>query len=107
MPRGDRDQLELSSARTLRAARLGVRLIILARIIAERKAAEAVKNSTVKLEGKDVMATYKVLTWIIMGPVITVVYSVLAGYCFNANIGLMTALVLPALTQQAIRAQDQ
>ena len=53
------------------------------------------------------MATYKLLTWILMAPVMTVFYGVVAAYVFDVNIGLITALVLPALGQQAIQAQDK
>eukprot|EP01048_Picozoa_sp_COSAG05_P013701 COSAG05_NODE_1481_length_4761_cov_4.755684_2_plen_97_part_00 len=83
------------------------RLILLARYIASRKAQEAVAGSAVKLTGTDVMATYKLLTWILMAPVMTVFYGVVAAYVFDVNIGLITALVLPALGQQAIQAQDK
>ena len=83
------------------------RLVIVARVISRQKAAEAVANSSVKLEGKDVMATYKVLTWIVLAPVTTILYGVVAGYIFDANVGLMTTLVLPFVIQRAIWAQDR
>ena len=82
-------------------------LILLARFVAARKAKQAVANSAVKLKGMDVMATFKVLTWIIVAPVFTILYAVMAGYFFGANVGLITALVLPALGHQAIKAQDR
>ena len=83
------------------------RLILLARFIAHRKAQEAVAGSAVKLKGTDVMATYKVLTWITMAPIVTILYGLIAASFFNANVGLITALVLPAVGQQAIQAQDK
>ena len=78
----------------------------LARIISLQQAKKAVAGSDVKLEGKDVMATYKVMTWMVMGPTIVIFYSLVACALFDANIGLMTMLVLPPLGQQAMYASD-
>ena len=69
------------------------------------QAVKAVAGSSVKLEGKDVLATYKVLTWMWGGPIIIVLYSCAAAYLSGETaIGVMTMMLLPFLGQQAMFA---
>jgi 1-acyl-sn-glycerol-3-phosphate acyltransferase len=85
---------------------LAAPVLILARRIATKEAKKAVAGSEVKLEGKDVLATFKVMTWMVMGPLSVIFYAIVATYLFDTNIGLMTMLLLPPLGQQAIYASD-
>ena len=69
------------------------------------QAVKAVAGSSVKLEGKDVLATYKVLTWMWGGPMMLLLYSCAAAYLSGETaIGVMTMMLLPFLGQQAMFA---
>ena len=69
------------------------------------QAVAAVAGSSVKLEGKDVLATYKVLTWMWGGPMMLLLYSCAAAYLSGETaIGVMTMMLLPYLCQQAMFA---
>jgi 1-acyl-sn-glycerol-3-phosphate acyltransferase len=85
---------------------LAAPIMMMARWKAAKEAKKAVAGSEVKLEGKDVMATFKVMTWMVMGPLSVIFYSLVVTYMFDTNAGLMTMLLLPPLGQQAIYASD-
>lgn len=85
---------------------LAAPVLMMARWKAAKEAKKAVAGSEVKIEGKDVMATFKVMTWMVMGPLAVIFYSLVVTYVFDTNTGLMTMLLLPPLGQQAIYASD-
>ncbi|KAJ3413695.1 hypothetical protein HDV05_007683 [Chytridiales sp. JEL 0842] len=49
-------------------------ILYLSRVISKQKAAEALAGSTVKLQGKDVMATWKVLVALVVTPILYLTY---------------------------------
>ena len=78
----------------------------LARFVAEKKARDAVSKSSVKVKGTDVMATFKVMTWMVCGPLSVVIYAIIAAQLFDANFGLLTLMILPPLWQMCLHATD-
>ncbi|KAJ1628948.1 hypothetical protein T492DRAFT_874228, partial [Pavlovales sp. CCMP2436] len=54
---------------------LGFPLLVVTRYVSENERAKALKGSTVKVTGRDVVATYKVLISLIMTPVLHIVYT--------------------------------
>lgn len=59
---------------------LNVPIFVVARIISHRKAQEALAASQVKLQGRDVLATWKVLVSLGMAPILYAVYSAILAY---------------------------
>lgn len=66
---------------SLPGAILCLPVLIIARIISTRKAAEAKAASTVKLTGRDVMGTWKLLVSMSLVPICFVVYPIIAALC--------------------------
>ncbi|KAJ3031317.1 UNVERIFIED_CONTAM: hypothetical protein HDU68_005059 [Siphonaria sp. JEL0065] len=52
-------------------------IALLAKKISEKKAAEALRESSVKIEGRDVIATWKVLVSCVVAPLLYTIYSVI------------------------------
>ncbi|KAJ3083857.1 hypothetical protein BCR33DRAFT_758785 [Rhizoclosmatium globosum] len=52
-------------------------IALLAKKISEKKAAEALRESSVKIEGRDVIATWKVLVSLVVAPLLYVMYSII------------------------------
>eukprot|EP00658_Telonema_sp_P-2_P013635 TRINITY_DN15169_c0_g2_i5.p1 TRINITY_DN15169_c0_g2~~TRINITY_DN15169_c0_g2_i5.p1 ORF type:complete len:493 (+),score=85.30 TRINITY_DN15169_c0_g2_i5:142-1620(+) len=53
--------------------------VIVSRIVSTRKAAEALKGSTVKIEGRDVVATWKLMISLVFVPLLHTVYTLLVA----------------------------
>lgn len=53
-------------------------MLVITRVISRRKALEAVRNSSVKLTGRDVMATWKILVSFVMIPLLHFCYTTFA-----------------------------
>ncbi len=58
---------------------LNLPILIITRSIARKKAGEALKSSTVKVQAKDVVASWKVLTSLSLVPLVLIVYPALAA----------------------------
>ncbi len=58
---------------------LNLPIIIITRAVSRRKQSEALKGSNVKIDGKDVLASWKVLTSLTLVPLMFVVYPTLAA----------------------------
>ena len=91
---------------------LNAPIFIAASIISHRKAKEAVAASTVKLEGRDVLATWKVLVSLGMAPVLYSFYTVIAMYfVYRYNMGrkylfltpLFMLIAVPSFGYSALR----
>ncbi|KAI9346532.1 hypothetical protein BDR26DRAFT_855714 [Obelidium mucronatum] len=52
-------------------------IALLAKKISEKKAAEALRESSVKIEGRDVIATWKVLVSCVVAPLLYTIYSII------------------------------
>jgi len=59
-------------------------VIIVANWMASKKAKEAVKSSNVKLKGKDVLATWKLLVAVVMIPSLYLTYSIILGVSLSS-----------------------
>lgn len=74
---------------------LGAPLICVTRAVSQYKADRAVKSSRVKLQGNDVLATWKVLTALITIPVFWLLYTLLAWIYFGKDVMAVVFYVLP------------
>ncbi|CAG8608470.1 10537_t:CDS:10 [Cetraspora pellucida] len=80
---------------------LGFPIMVIARIISAKKAKEAVKSSTVKIAGRDVLATWKLLVALGATPILygayTLIILILAynyNWTFILNLGILSPLVV-------------
>merc|ERR1712216_505521 len=64
-------------------------LLIFTRTISFCKARQAVATSSVKIYGRDVAATWKILTTLFVAPALYVVYIVLSGHLASAGLPLV------------------
>lgn len=91
---------------------LNAPIFIAASTISHKKAKEAVAASTVKLQGRDVLATWKVLVSLGMAPVLYSFYTVIAMYfVYRYNMGrkylfltpLFMLIAVPSFGYSALR----
>ena len=81
----------------LPGAILNAPIIILAKIVSARKAKEALAASQVKVKGRDVLATWKVLVSLGVTPVLYMMYSGIATYyAWRLPIGIWHKRLMPA-----------
>lgn len=94
---------------------LNAPVIILAKVVSHRKAKEALAASQVKLYGRDVLATWKVLVSLGVTPVLYSAYAALATYwAYRARLSLVhkrlmplyVMLGLPMLSYSAIKISE-
>ncbi|SNX84850.1 related to SCT1 - glycerol 3-phosphate/dihydroxyacetone phosphate dual substrate acyltransferase [Melanopsichium pennsylvanicum] len=87
-------------------------IIVLAKIISHKKAKEALAASQVKVEGRDVLATWKVLVSLGFAPILYSFYAALATYFAHklefsprtrALMPLYTLVVLPTMSYSALK----
>ncbi|CDW98442.1 hypothetical protein [Sporisorium scitamineum] len=87
-------------------------IIILAKIISHKKAKEALAASQVKVAGRDVLATWKVLVSLGVAPVLYSFYAALATYLAHKSelsprtrllMPLYTLIVLPTMSYSALK----
>ncbi|KAJ9477864.1 Glycerol-3-phosphate O-acyltransferase 1 [Pseudozyma hubeiensis] len=87
-------------------------IIILAKIISHKKAKEALAASQVKVAGRDVLATWKVLVSLGVAPILYTFYAGLATYLAHkvelsprtrALMPLYTLIVLPTMSYSALK----
>nr|KAJ3409529.1 hypothetical protein HK105_003068 [Polyrhizophydium stewartii] len=89
-------------------------LLILSRVVSHRKAAEALAGSSVKIAGKDVVTTWKVLTAMVVIPTLWIFYTTVAfGVTFAYStfslalaVAAGTFILLPVLGLATIRISD-
>ncbi|KZP03045.1 hypothetical protein FIBSPDRAFT_769549, partial [Athelia psychrophila] len=74
-------------------------MFILASIMSRKKAKEALAASTVKVAGKDVLATWKILISLGMAPVVYTIYAIIATLvAYKAGASLKWRFAMPFLT---------
>ncbi|KAI0031836.1 glycerol-3-phosphate O-acyltransferase [Vararia minispora EC-137] len=82
---------------------LNAPIILAASILSRQKAKEALAASVVKVEGRDVMATWKVLVSLGLGPVLYSFYAVIATFiAVKARAPLRWVIWTPVLTMIAL-----
>ncbi|KAF9429526.1 hypothetical protein BGZ76_001216 [Entomortierella beljakovae] len=105
-------QMILLSILALPGTLMNIPVAIVARVISNKKAKEALAGSTVKIAGKDVLATWKLLVALGLMPVLYFSYSVLVFIiCRRLDITLTTRLLIawaawaciPFITYASIR----
>ena len=75
---------------------LNMPVILLAKIISKRKAKEALAASQVKLYGRDVLATWKVLVSLVVTPVLYVSYAAVAtALAYRSSLSLAHKRLMP------------
>eukprot|EP01062_Namystynia_karyoxenos_P012399 TRINITY_DN14450_c0_g1_i1.p1 TRINITY_DN14450_c0_g1~~TRINITY_DN14450_c0_g1_i1.p1 ORF type:complete len:628 (+),score=177.32 TRINITY_DN14450_c0_g1_i1:83-1966(+) len=82
-------------------------LIIVTRVISNIKAQEAVRKSTVKLAGRDVLATWKLLVSFVMLPVMHILYTSLACIAYGTTGGIAYFFFSPFLGGFTVIAFEQ
>eukprot|EP00049_Salpingoeca_infusionum_P027399 m.31979 g.31979 ORF g.31979 m.31979 type:complete len:580 (-) comp9482_c0_seq2:1676-3415(-) len=85
---------------------LGLPILYFCRKVADTKAKEAVAGSTVKDAGRDVKATWKLMTALVVVPVSLMLYSIVVGILFGARSGLATFALLPLPLLYLLRVWD-
>eukprot|EP01147_Barroeca_monosierra_P008391 gene8392-919_t len=85
---------------------LGLPILFACRVVAEYKAKAAVAGSNVKLVGRDVKATWKILTATAVIPIYFFAYIILAWLIFSWRAALGTFVCLPVLMLVSLRIWD-
>ncbi|KAF8983662.1 hypothetical protein BGZ46_009802 [Entomortierella lignicola] len=109
-------QMIFLSCLALPGTLMNLPVAIVARIISNKKAKEALAGSSVKIAGRDVLATWKLLVALGLMPILYFSYSVLVFiYCSRFDIHLTTRLLIawaawaliPFVTYASIRFGEQ
>lgn len=88
------------------AGLLSIPFVLVTRHVAKKKAAEAVAKSSVKVAGRDVVATWKVLVAIGLWPIMHFVYT-LAMYLIKGKVwAVMFFFFMPFLSLGNLKSQD-
>jgi glycerol-3-phosphate O-acyltransferase/dihydroxyacetone phosphate acyltransferase len=88
----------------LPGAVLHMPIVIPAKLLAIRHARQAKRASTVKIEGRDVIASYKILVSMVLLPLLYICYSSVVGHYYGAMWGALTLLViLPVVGYASMR----
>lgn len=89
-------------------------VFIPAKIISSKKAKEALNSSTVKIEGKDVLATWKLLVAMILAPLVYSFYIFLAfflcnlyGYPHRLFVCTLITFAIPSISYVALKFGEQ
>ncbi|KAI9497823.1 hypothetical protein BDB00DRAFT_867952 [Zychaea mexicana] len=78
---------------------LNLPVVIVAKVISQKKAIAAVKGSTVKIAGRDILATWKILVGLVLLPALYAFYSLLMLVAvFQTHWELKWKLILPLAT---------
>lgn len=78
---------------------LNLPVVIVAKVISQKKAAAAMKSSTVKIAGRDVLATWKLLVGLVLLPTLYALYSlIMFVVVLQTDLELKWKFVLPLAT---------
>ena len=75
---------------------------IFARIYSGVKAEQDLKASSVKLRGNDVKASHKMVSSVVLAPLLILIYGVVMGWFFGIWVGLATVAALPFLAYASV-----
>lgn len=70
-------------------------IFILCDIYSKKRQREGLKKSLVKIKGLDLLATWKLIVALILGPIIYVTYSILGVWIYNKQISYLRWIKLP------------
>lgn len=77
---------------------------LVARYLARKEATKAKKSSKVKIAGRDVIASYKIITTLVMVPLVHGSYFIYVTYYYGLLIGLLNLFIIqPTLGYSSIR----
>lgn len=85
---------------------LGLPLLVVTRYVSESERVKAVKSSSVKIYGRDVVATYKVLISLVMTPVLHVLYTALVWRFVSQRAGVAYMFFSPFVCWGAVRCAE-
>ena len=85
---------------------MGLPILFACRVVSEAKARAAVASSSVKLVGRDVKATWKILTATAVIPIYFLFYIVMGWVLFNWRVALGLFVCLPMLMLISLRIWD-
>ncbi|KAI7869024.1 hypothetical protein BDF14DRAFT_1981658 [Spinellus fusiger] len=78
---------------------LNLPIMVVAKVISEKKASAALRSSTVKIAGRDVLATWKVLVTLVLVPTLYAFYSFIVFLAFyNTELEFKWKLMIPGFT---------
>jgi glycerol-3-phosphate O-acyltransferase / dihydroxyacetone phosphate acyltransferase len=81
-------------------------LLLISRYYSAKKARDALKKSSVKLTGRDVIGTWKILTSVVLAPLATLFYVGLAYYYFGETGAVLTFFLSPMIMMGGIKAVE-
>jgi glycerol-3-phosphate O-acyltransferase/dihydroxyacetone phosphate acyltransferase len=79
---------------------------VVVRLVARKQAAEAVKKSSVKKKGRDVMATWKVLVAMVFWPLLHLVYTSLVYVLYGEVRAVVFFFFMPFVSYLGLKAQE-
>ena len=82
---------------------LATPVVILTRYISTQKARAAVRKSSVKLTGRDVVATWKLMVALIVIPLLHIIYTVIACFMGGEKVGVLYFYFAPFVSLAGIR----
>jgi len=82
---------------------LATPVVILTRYISTQKARAAVRKSSVKLTGRDVVATWKLMVALIVIPLLHIIYTVIACFMGGEKVGVVYFYFAPFVSLAGIR----
>lgn len=85
---------------------LGLPLLVVTRYVSESERLKAVKSSSVKVYGRDVVATYKVLISLVMTPLLHVLYTGLVWRLVSQRAGVAYMFFSPFVCWGAVRCAE-
>jgi len=80
---------------------------IIAKYLALQEAKKALQGSDVKIEGKDVIASYKVLTSLVMIPALYTFYYLLILIFYGFNAMLVSMIILPLISFATVKMLEE
>ena len=82
-------------------------ILLIVRLVASSKAREAKKHSSVKIAGRDVMATWKVLMSLVVTPLVHVLYTTVCYFYFGEPHAVAWFFIMPFFALGSIKAFEQ
>jgi glycerol-3-phosphate O-acyltransferase/dihydroxyacetone phosphate acyltransferase len=79
----------------------------IAKYLGRKEAEKALKGSNVKVEGKDVIASYKIIVGFVLVPVTYAIYAILVSWKYGLFVGLMFYLALPFISYASVLVVEQ
>lgn len=85
---------------------LAIPMYVITRTIASREARKALSNSSVKLEGRDVIATWKIMVSFLLVPSMHILYTTIAWYYVSAHATVVYFWFMPLFSTVSVLATE-